>query len=114
MWSISGVSTGERLPTTVSANSTSKPLSPTTSRMRLSACSSPSSGGTRQSTFRSARAGITLIFSEALIIVGVRVTPSIGSIRTATRGSVCLDLLERLLQVVGAQAQRLDQALRLR
>ena len=54
--------------------------------MRSSACSSPSPGGTRQSTFSRARDGITLIFSEALTIVGVSVTPSIGSSRIAIAG----------------------------
>ena len=40
---------------------------------------SPRPGGTRQSTFSSARLGITLTFSEALMRVGVNVTPIIGS-----------------------------------
>ena len=39
--------------------------------MRARASSSPSPGGTRQSTCSSAREGITLIFSEALMRVGV-------------------------------------------
>ena len=49
--------------------------------------SSPSPGGTRQSTFSCARLGITLIFSEADMRVGVNVTPSIGSNMIASRGS---------------------------
>ena len=48
---------------------------------------SPSPGGTRQSIFSSARAGITLILSEAWIIVGVSVTPNIGSTSFSSAGS---------------------------
>ena len=47
--------------------------------MRSSTRSSSSPGGTRQSTISSARAGITLILSDALIRVGVTVTPSMAS-----------------------------------
>ena len=86
MRSISGVSSGERLPTTFSANSSSKPSS-SIPASAWRADSSPSSGGTRQSTCSSARPGITLIFCEAAAIVGATVTPSIGSIITASRGS---------------------------
>ena len=49
--------------------------------------SSPRPGGTRQSTFRTAFEGITLSFSEALIIVGANVMPSIGSNIVAKRAS---------------------------
>ena len=55
--------------------------------MRARACSSPRSGGTRQSTRRRARAGMTLTFFDASIIVGVIVTPSVGSTSSAMRGS---------------------------
>ena len=52
------------------------------------AASSPSPGGTLQSTLSDARDGITLILSEAWIIVGVRVTPSIGSTKMRSAGAV--------------------------
>ena len=52
------------------------------------AASSPSPGGTRQSTLSDARDGITLILSEAWIIVGVSVTPSIGSMKISSAGAV--------------------------
>ena len=48
---------------------------------------SPSPGGTRQSILSSARLGITFTFSEALMRVGVNVTPSIGSNMIARRAS---------------------------
>ena len=55
--------------------------------MRAIVASAPMPGGTRQSTSSSARAGITLIFSPAEMIVGATVTPSVGSNSAASRGS---------------------------
>ena len=52
------------------------------------AASCPSPGGTRQSILSDAREGITLILSEAWIIVGVSVTPSIGSMKMSSAGAV--------------------------
>jgi hypothetical protein len=87
--SISSDSIGETLPTVLSVNSISRPsaVSPSTSCSRSSAVSSPSPGGTRQSIFRYARDGITLILSDAWAIVGVSVTPSIGSSSTSSSGA---------------------------
>ena len=56
--------------------------------MRAIVASAPMPGGTRQSTSSSARAGITLIFSPAEMIVGATVTPSVGSNSAASRGSI--------------------------
>jgi len=44
-------------------------------------------GGTRQSILSHAREGITLIFSDAWIMVGVSVTPSIGSMKISRSGA---------------------------
>ena len=86
--SISSPATGELLPTTCSVKSRRQPSSgPSTAATSSRTSRSPSPGGTRQSTFSSARLGITLTFSEALICVGVNVTPSIGSKNTARRSS---------------------------
>ena len=65
---------------------------------------SPSPGGTRQSTFSSARLGITLIFSDALMRVGVNVTPSIGSNIVASRGSAARRRAIDARRVVGVLA----------
>ena len=58
--------------------------------MRSSTWSSSRPGGTRQSTISSARAGMTLILSEALIRVGVTVTPSMACTSRAMAGSCSL------------------------
>ncbi len=55
--------------------------------MRRRTASSPSPGGTRQSIRICARDGMTLILLEALVIVGVSVTPNIGSTSVRSRGS---------------------------
>src|SRR6201999_2675243 len=69
--SLSSLDTGDWLPATCSVNSISKlpTSSPSTSAIRLRAASSPSPGGTRQSTLRYARDGITLILSRAYLKV---------------------------------------------
>ena len=82
--------------------------------MRVSAWSSPRPGGTRQSTFNCARDGITLIFSEALAIVGAIVTPSIGSSSTAISGSRGLDLGERRGQVRAVDPKAVQERVGLR
>jgi len=86
---ISSPLTGDWLPTTCSVNSmvNASDSSPSTCEIRARAACSPRPGGTRQSTRTWARDGITLILPEALAIVGVRVTPNIGSIRVRSRGS---------------------------
>jgi len=61
--------------------------SPRTWRMRRHTASSPSPGGTRQSIRTWAREGMTFILLEALAMVGVSVTPSIGSTTVRSRGS---------------------------
>ena len=79
--------------------------SPSTSAIRLRAASSPSPGGTRQSTLRYARDGITLILSDAWAIVGVSVTPNIGSIDRQQRRVGCGDLRERRAGITGVFAE---------
>ena len=76
--------------------------------MRAIVASAPIPGGTRQSTSSSARAGITLIFSPAEMIVGATVTPSVGSNIAASRGSTARDARDgarRVLRVVADRAQ---------
>ena len=87
MCSINSERSEEWLPTTRSVKSTRKPSSPSTSAIPSRTSASPSPGGTRQSILSSARLGITFTFSDALMRVGVKVTPSIGSNMTARRGS---------------------------
>ena len=86
--SISSDRIGDSLPTVRSKNSISSPPapSPSTSAMRRRAASSPSPAGVRQSTRSCARAGITFIFDDAEIIVGVSVISNIGSISTRSAG----------------------------
>ena len=97
-----------------SVNSMRKPSSgPSTSAIARRTSASPRPGGTRQSTFSSARLGITLIFSEALILVGVNVTPSIGSNIVARRGSAARRPRDRAGGIVGVLADRAQERARL-
>ncbi len=82
--------------------------------MRVSAWSSPRPGGTRQSTFSCAREGITLIFSEALAMVGAIVTPSIGSSSTAIIGSRASTSSSAADRSVPLDPERVEEGVRLR
>ena len=74
---------------TFSVNSISTPsaASPSTSRSRSSASSSPESGGHPAVDLHLAREGITLILSEASTTVGVSVTPASARAITGSAGS---------------------------
>jgi len=86
---IKELSTGEALPITCSVNSIRSwsDSSPSTCAIRRWTASSPRPGGTRQSIRTWARDGITLILVDALLIVGVSVTPNMGSTSVRRRGS---------------------------
>ena len=69
--------------------------------------------GTRQSTFSSARAGITLIFSDASMIVGAKVTPHVGSTIAASRSSTPRDAAQRAVGIVRVEPERGQEGARL-
>ncbi len=75
--------------------------------------SSPRPGGTRQSTRSSARLGMTLIFSDAEIRVGVNVTPNIGSNITASARVAGAQARERARRVVRILADSTQEEQRL-